>query len=61
MAAETLATRLDPAIESGSALEIVPVHDRPAVRDPGIVVVNNSSIVAPVISPVMPSPAEAAE
>jgi hypothetical protein len=59
--AEAPAMRIDPAIESGPATEIIPVHNRPAVGDPRIVVVNNPPAVVPVVSPVVPSPPEAAE
>ena len=40
--------------------EIIAIDDRPAVGDVGVVVVNNS-VVVPIVSPVVPTPAITAE
>src|SRR5258706_7846029 len=44
------------SMESAAAIDIVAIDENSAVRDVGVVVVNNS-VVMPVVSPVVPTPA----
>ena len=49
-------------VEVGSRrMEIVPIDDRPALRDVGIVVVNHPSGTVPVEAPMVPAPTETAK
>src|SRR5271156_1566600 len=55
-------TRIARTVEASSRrIEAVPIHDRPAVRDVSVVVVVHSATVVPIVSPVVPAPAEAAK
>ena len=40
-------------------MKTIAVDDRPAVRDVRVVVVDDSAVVVPIVSPVVPTPAEA--
>ena len=56
------------ALSVGAMIEVrsartktVAIDDRPAVRDVGVVVVDDSPVVVPIVSPVVPTPAESAK
>ena len=42
-----------------TAVKVVAIDDRAAVRDVGVVVIDDSTVVVPIVSPMMPAPAEA--
>ena len=51
-----------PLVEVHSTrMKIIAIDDSPAVRDVRVVVIDNSPVVAPIVPPVAPTPAEAAK
>ena len=44
-----------------SRMKIIAIDDSPAMRDVRVVVVDDSPVVVPIVSPVVPTPAEAAK
>ena len=59
MSVETSAMRIAGILEVASIPKIVAIDYRPAMRNVGVVVVDNSPIVVPIVSPMVPTPAEA--
>src|SRR5437879_2842114 len=65
---KSLVPRTTSAIKIAAMIEVcstrmktVAIDDGPAMRDVGVVVVDDSPVVMPIISPVVPTPAEAAK
>ena len=54
-----------PAMSIGSMIvvrvKVISIDDSPAVRNVGVVVVNDSDVVVPIVIPMVPTPAEAAK
>src|ERR1700730_16567966 len=57
-----------PAMKAGAMVEgpsrrvkAIPIEDAPAVRNVGVVVVDHSPVVMPIVSPMVPAPAESAK
>src|SRR6267154_3489578 len=48
-------------IEVASISKVVAIDDGPAIRNVGVVVVDNPTFVVPIVSPMVPAPAEAAK
>lgn len=42
-----------------SRLKTISIDDGPAMRDVGVVIVDDSAVVVPIVSPVVPTPTEA--
>src|SRR5260370_38000750 len=61
MPVEPTAMKIAGMIEVASIPKIIAIDDGPAIRNVGVVVVYHSPCVVPIVSPVVPAPAEAAK